>query len=198
MRLGLSIMIMLVGFIATMGIHAAESTTGSNGNLTISDNVTANQLSNTTMPSMTSDVEIKKQVTDFLANAVPLFKQQRTETLQQIRDCQEQKQNSSPENMAQINAQCKMKLDDIKAKYKEQRAELQSLIKNHRNIAISMMSSQMTQIYSETGLEPQIMKTKTSPPTEKPKPQQPTKPMQPKKTMPTEKPKSPPTKNTSS
>ena len=70
---------MFIGFIATTGVSAAEPTNSTNQNLTLSDKVELNQsLNKTAVSSITAptDQEIKKQVSDFLAQTIPLFKQQ--------------------------------------------------------------------------------------------------------------------------
>src|SRR5690349_15878429 len=163
-------MIMFIGFIATTGVSAAEPTNSTNQNLTLSDKVGLDHsLNKTAISSITAptDQEIKKQVSDFLAKTIPILKQQRTETIQAINDCRDKIKNATPEDVANINAQCNAIFKDIKEKYAQSRADLNKLFKEYRNIVNTMMRDQISQIHAIDKVSkttPPAKTTKTTPP----------------------------------
>lgn len=98
----------------------------------------SNQTSVTTNSSLASGQNIGQQVSDFVHNATAIFKQQRNETIQAIKDCHEKIQNSTADQRATVRDQCNTTLDAIKEKYQDARTMFQQLFKQFRENIITL------------------------------------------------------------
>ena len=70
-----------------------------------------------------------QEVSDFIHEAIPLFKQQREETISAIKECREMVRNASTEDRVQKRNECRENLDTIREKYREKRVLFKDLFK---------------------------------------------------------------------
>ena len=75
---------------------------------------------------------IEEKLSSLIHGAILLFKQQRSETINAIKECRENIQNASPENRPQAREDCKVSLNQIKESYKEMRDQIKELFKEQR------------------------------------------------------------------
>lgn len=80
---------------------------------------------------MSEDVKSEQDISALVHEAVLLFKQQREETINAIKECRENIQNSSPENRQQARDDCRTGLNEIKESYKEMRDQIRGLIQEN-------------------------------------------------------------------
>lgn len=70
-----------------------------------------------------------QEVSDFIHEVIPLFKQQRNETISAIKECREMVNKVSVEERSQKRAECRENLDAIREKYKEKRVLYRDIFK---------------------------------------------------------------------
>lgn len=70
-----------------------------------------------------------QEVSDFIHEVIPLFKQQRSETISAIKECREMVNKASAEERSQKRTECRENLDTIKEKYKEKRVLYRDIFK---------------------------------------------------------------------
>ena len=70
-----------------------------------------------------------QEVSDFIHEVIPLFKQQRSETISAIKECREMVNKVSVEERPQKRTECRENLDSIKEKYKEKRVLYRDIFK---------------------------------------------------------------------
>lgn len=99
----------------------------------------ANESNTSTNPTNSSSAEnIGQQISNFVHNATAIFKQQRDETIQAIKDCREKAQNATADNRTQIMNDCHTTLTAIKEKYQDIRNQFQELFKQFRDSIITL------------------------------------------------------------
>lgn len=112
------------------GVQATDqpdtNQTGSGDNNTIT-NIMGNSTEN-----------IGQEISDFVHNATAVFKQQRNETIQAIKNCHEQMKTATSDNRTQITDECHSTLDAIKEKYQDMRNQFQELFKQFRDSIITL------------------------------------------------------------
>ena len=79
-------------------------------------------------------------VSDFVHQRNAILKQQRNETLQVIKECNDNLKNASSENITQIKDDCKAALKAIKEKYKDARKQFKEQFKVFRETAKSLIN----------------------------------------------------------
>lgn len=107
-------------------ITVAVNQTGTNGTTTESI-----PLEDKVAVSETMNPE-SEELSSFVYGAILLFKQQREETINAIKECRENIQNASSENRQQAREDCKASLNEIKEFYKEMRDQIRELFKEQR------------------------------------------------------------------
>lgn len=70
-----------------------------------------------------------QEVSDFIHEVIPLFKQQRNETISAIKECREMVNKVSVEERSQKRTECRENLDAIREKYKEKRVLYRDIFK---------------------------------------------------------------------
>lgn len=70
-----------------------------------------------------------QEVSDFIHEVIPLFKQQRNETISAIKECREMVNKASVEERSQKRTECRENLDAIREKYKEKRVLYRDIFK---------------------------------------------------------------------
>ena len=115
---------------AGLGPYSSNAT-GTTSNAT---GTTGNQTS-----TQTSISNLGQLVSDFVHQRNAILKQQRNETLQVIKECNENLKNASPENRMQIKDDCKAALKTIKEKYKDARKQFKEQFKTFRETAKSLI-----------------------------------------------------------
>lgn len=79
-----------------------------------------------------SETNIGQQVEDLVHQYTDLFKQQRNETLNAIKDCREKIQNATSDQRSQVRDECKTMMKTIHEKYQDDRTQFQQLFKQFR------------------------------------------------------------------
>ncbi len=70
-----------------------------------------------------------QEVSDFIHEVIPLFKKQRAETLDTIKECRKMVNSVSENERSQKRTECRENLDSIKEKYKEKRILFRDIFK---------------------------------------------------------------------
>jgi len=101
----------------------------------------------------------KENLVSFVIDIKSIYKQQRHETLQIIKDCRE-KLNSDPNQRSDIRKQCREQLDGLKDQYKEVRKSIRDAILELKNTyKISIRDATVDQL-DVSGSENDEMKEK--------------------------------------
>ena len=79
------------------------------------------------------DDTTEQKISSIIKEAIILFKQQREKTINAIKECHTNIQNSSPENRQQKQNDCRTNLNEIKEFYKEVRDQIRELIQENRD-----------------------------------------------------------------
>jgi len=70
----------------------------------------------------------KENLGRFVSDIKSIYKQQRQETIQIIKDCRAELNNSDPNQRSEIRQQCRVQLDELKEQYKEVRKSIRDAI----------------------------------------------------------------------
>jgi len=70
----------------------------------------------------------KENLGRFVSDIKSIYKQQRQETIQIIKDCRAELNNSDPNQRSDIRQQCRVQLDELKEQYKEVRKSIRDAI----------------------------------------------------------------------
>ncbi len=129
--------VLLLFLTATLAVPLGFSGVQADDQSTNANQTGANQtLMNPVNASSTENVG--QQVSDFVHNATAIFKQQRDETIQAIKDCREKAQNATGDNRTQIMSECHTTLSTIRDKYQDVRNQFQELFKRFRDSIITL------------------------------------------------------------
>ena len=88
----------------------------------------------------------EEELSSLIHGAILLFKQQRAETINAIKECRENIQNASPENRHQAREDCKVSLNQIKESYKEMRDQIKELFKEQRETVKMLIKEAKTSL----------------------------------------------------
>lgn len=72
------------------------------------------------------------EVSNFVHDAMNQFREQRQETLLQIKQCREDMMNAEPSERSQVRQDCRLSLDEIRESYKETRVLFHETFKEFR------------------------------------------------------------------
>jgi hypothetical protein len=150
-----SILLLAGALLIPTGIsYAEEESVGMSDQVTVSSNQTSTSgesvevsdqaaISSNQTSTATEESNLGQKISSFVQDAMTLFKMQREETLDAIKECREKIASSEDRDVAR--QECKAKLDDIRESYKESRMAFGELFKEKREAMIMAMKDAKAQ-----------------------------------------------------